>query len=207
MRVLSAALLAVTLATTACTQVTQTTVVVEADDIVAAARPQVRVQVFRANDVNGALDIEERNQVVPTDLGYPIRIAIVPRGGDSGRRYDVRVRAEGGGQVWETRAISGFVAGQRRELRMRLEDACRTITCPSEQTCRGGDCVPIEVDPSMLVPPGTEVDASRSVDAAAPPGTDAAMDAFSNDTSRPDAPGGCTTGIFGTSFFGSACFE
>ena len=192
---------------TSCTPVTQTTVVIEADAIVTAAAPQVRVQVFRANEVSGALDIEERNQLVPSDLGYPIRIAIVPRGGDAGRRYDVRVTAVSGALTWSTRAISGFVPGERRELRMRLEDACRTRTCPSDQTCRADMCVPIEVDPSMLVPPGTEVDASRTVDAAVPPGTDAAMDAFSNDTSRPDAPGECATGIFGTSFFGSACFE
>ena len=192
---------------TSCTAVTRTTVVITADEIVTAANPQVRVQVFRANDVNGTLDIEERNQPVPAELGYPIRIAIIPRGGDAGRRYDVRVTAMSGALTWSTRAISGFVPGQRRELRMRLEDVCRTRVCPTDQTCRADACVPIEVDPSMLVPPGTEVDASRAVDAAVPPGTDAAMDAFPTDTPRPDAPGGCATGIFGTSIFGSACFE
>lgn len=190
-----------------CTPVTLTMVVIDADDIVRAANPQVRVQIFRANDVNGALDIEERNQPVPAELGYPIRIAIIPRGGDAGRRYDVRVTAMAGALTWSTRAISGFVPGQRRELRMRLEDACRTRVCPTDQTCRADACVPIEVDPSMLVPPGTEVDASRAVDAALPPGADAALDAFSSDAPRPDAPGGCATGIFGTSIFGSACFE
>lgn len=167
---------AVLCAATSCTQVTQTTVVIDADEMVDLADPRVIVELFRADATSGELTILERLvRLPPESVDFPITMAVVPRGGDVGRRYDVRVSAIAGDRTWTTRAISGFVQGQRRELHMRLEDECRDFPCPdSNTTCRNGACVPTEIPRDMLTVPGAS-DAGTRVDAAVPSGTDAPL--------------------------------
>ncbi len=84
---------------------------------------------------------------------------------------DVRIIVEGrdarGAPLVSRRAVTGFVAGRTRVLRLYLAEACRMMTCPSQEACdRAGTCVAERVDPADLpdaVMPGDEL--PRSPDA------------------------------------------
>lgn len=166
---------AVLCASTSCTAVTQTTVVIEADREVERENPRVTVVVRRRDGVT-----PDVVQMVPrVDQPFPLRVAIVPIGGDPDRTYEVIATTVSGGQTWETRAISGFVRGERRELRMRIENACRAVACDANTTCRNGSCVDVMLP--LTVPGASDVDAAvlgadtgPVPDAAVAPGTDAA---------------------------------
>ncbi len=71
---------------------------------------------------------------------WPFEFELVPRAGDTSRRYRVMASLLGidGEVVAVQRVEGGFFAGQRRDVTLRFEDACGP--CASRETCRQGRC-------------------------------------------------------------------
>jgi hypothetical protein len=173
---------------------TQLVVVVDSDYVPVVELTEVTV---RTAETTGT-EIDRRSVRVGTDASIPFSFAVVPRGGDASRRVVLEVtgRIAGGPNVVR-RVETGFVAGEARLLRVHLSRACSMpVTCPADEECERGRCVPIAIDPGTLPPwegneigdAGTPFDARQAEDA---PGSDTpAVDA------PPDAPdsggGDCT---------------
>jgi hypothetical protein len=185
---------ALLLAVTGCPTRPATQIVVEID-AESGVRADLDVMHIVVNGGDGStvgapgiqrLDVRERPP------RWPFTVVIAPLDRDPERRYEVVVTAEdaepvGGGVrpvVARVRAISGFVPGETRVLRLMLEDACRGVTCDAAETCRVGVCESAVVVPasigvdaghrdSMADADTTSEDAGPSADAA-PPWGDAA---------------------------------
>jgi hypothetical protein len=99
------------------------------------------------------------------DPAYPFKLALAPLDGDVGRSYSVTATALAGSGtgtfVGQARLIGGYVEGETLNVRLLLEDACRTVACGDEQTCKAGVCVDART--------GTDADAGV-VDAGLPDG-------------------------------------
>ncbi len=177
MRWRAAAMLALSVTLSACSTRPATQIVVEVD-----AEPGVRAQLDVVHVVVNGGDGEttgaprvQRLDVRQRPPRWPFTVVVAPLDRDPERRYEIVVAAEGavpaGGAdrpvVATVRAISGFVPGETRVLRLVLEDACRDVTCGAEETCRAGTCGPADVDPTLLPMPGIEIDAgvATSIDA------------------------------------------
>ena len=97
------------------------------------------------------------------DPAYPFKLALAPLDGDVGRSYSVTATATTGTAsdafVGQARIIGGYVEGETLNVRLVLEDACRTVACGDEQTCKAGVCVDART--------GTDADAGV-VDAGVP---------------------------------------
>lgn len=96
-----------------------------------------------------------------------------------------------------TRAVSGYVAGQTRVLRLTLQASCRDVLiCADDQTCADAACVPAGIDQNLLPRLGdgardaSGIDAAP-IDASAPIDAPEPMDAFQpidvDETPDPDA--------------------
>lgn len=91
---------------------------------------------------------------------------LVPRGGDAGRRFEVRATAlVGGTQLFITRASSSFVNEQTIRLDLYVPRLCvdLAMTCQPDETCGISGCVDPEIDPADLpsneeAPPADPVD-------------------------------------------------
>ena len=74
------------------------------------------------------------------DHAYPFKLALAPLDGDVGRSYSVTATALAGSGagtfIGQARMIGGYVEGETLNVRLLLEDACRTVTCGDEQTCK-----------------------------------------------------------------------
>lgn len=133
----------------------------------------------------------------------PLQIALVPRGGDASRRYQVTVEARDadGGFVAAARVASGYVPGSIRFARLVLEDTCIGVEqCSGSNeaplTCRAGSCADPGADvrnfssnrdkPSLIVPGSPDAEPSDGGD----PEGDAAVPA--SDGGRSDTDGGPT---------------
>ena len=84
---------------------------------------------------------------------FPIRVALVPRGGDSTRRYQVTASAHAadGSLLAEARVISGYVPDAIRYARLVLHDACIGVGACGEAaelplTCNRGVCADPRAD-------------------------------------------------------------
>lgn len=213
------ALLLVLVLCQACAVADLTEVVVS---IETEARLRMRSQSLslRVSTVAGSTVLENSNAPW-TDGRYTL--ALAPQA-DANSRYVVEVRAlEGGVAIAQARLISGFVQGQTRYVRLRLEDVCvGMLRCEGATTCRAGSCVDAEVEPSELgassddAPistarePATEQDAAPAGDAAPVATGDAsAQDASSalpsippkdagtpRDASEPSASARCGAGFY-----------
>jgi len=92
---------------------------------------------------------------VGEDPAYPFELALAPLDGDVGRSYSVTATAQTatGSFVGQVRLIGGYVEGETTTVRLLLEDACRTVVCGDDQTCKAGACVDArtqgEVDAGM----------------------------------------------------------
>lgn len=113
----------------------------------------------------------------------PVALVIAPALGDVNRAYEAQAEAldRVGGTVGMARLRGVFQPGRTLELRLVLEDRCRGVLCPDDQTCRQGRCVPSEVVPDM---DGGTVDAGAPDGSVIPPGGDCRRDL------------GCDDGIF-----------
>lgn len=92
---------------------------------------------------------------VPADGAYHDvgTFGVVPSGGDSGRRFEVRAQARLGGRaLFTTRAISGFVDEATIRLDVFLPELCIEIaaSCEPDETCGVDGCVDPFVDPGTL---------------------------------------------------------
>jgi hypothetical protein len=143
----------------------------------------------------------------------PLQVALVPRGGEASRRYQVTVEAlaADGSFIAQARVRSGYVAGSIRFARLVLEDACIGVDqCSGSDaaplTCRAGSCSDPAADvrdfssdrdaPSLIVPLPPDTEASdggdREGDAARPTqdGGGGSADGGSADAGRTDAGDG-----------------
>ena len=137
------------------------------------------------------------------DPAYPFELALAPLDGDVGRSYSVTATAETATNsfVGRVRIIGGYVEGETLRVRLLLEDACRSVVCEDEQTCRGGECVSAradaEVDAGMT--DAGEADFGNATDAGEDSGAedggalrDAGADGGELDASVSDAGLSCT---------------
>ncbi len=118
---------------------------------------------------------------------FPLRLALVPLGGDARRRYSVEAELEdaSGARLARLVARSGYVDGDHRELRLVFTECCATQDCDDTLTCRDCACADPEIDPRDLLP---ESDAGAGMDAGS-------ADAGPDDVGTTDAPaaGGAVT--------------
>ncbi len=97
----------------------------------------------------------------PARFHVPLSFAVVPLGGDAGRRIVVEVDGldPGGELLVRRRAVTGFIEHERLLLPMFLASACAGTTCEPGQTCTERGCADEVVPPGTLtvVGPGDEV--------------------------------------------------
>jgi hypothetical protein len=134
---------------------TQVMVVVAADESIAHDTERLVVRVGgKPRDSGAAFETSLEREFKRADgLELPLSITIAPAGGDEKRIYEfVATALDGSGaRIGEVRAISGFIKGRSLVLALRLEEACRSISCDNDTlTCRGGDCVDAHVDQAAL---------------------------------------------------------
>jgi hypothetical protein len=81
----------------------------------------------------------------------PLRLALEPRGGDASRRYEIvlELRDEADSVLGRQRALSGYVDGEERELRLLFDDACVGVICGDGESCYEGACVDACVEPTV----------------------------------------------------------
>ncbi len=152
---------------------TEVIAVIDAEPNVRAMTKSLRV-VVTAGSGGSEFPDTVLDQVIGSStepVTFPVRVALVPRGGDASRTYRVEAQAlDGSTPLAVTRAISGYVAKRTLSLAMVLENTCLGVACTDvTRTCASGSCQTITpVDPSTLptyVPPGS---ADAGGDAAIP---------------------------------------
>lgn len=142
---------------------TEVVAVIDAEPNVRSMAKSLRVVVTAGN---GGSEFPDTvlDQVIGSSsepVTFPVRVALVPRGGDSSRTYRVEAQAlDGSTPLAVTRAISGYLPRRTLSLAMVLENACLGIACTDvTRTCASGTCQTIApTDPSTLptyVPPGS----------------------------------------------------
>lgn len=130
---------------------TQVMVVVSADEEVRADTARLRV-VIRSGAAFDELRLEQTIGGDGRPLRWPVRIALVPQGGDASRVFDVEVEAltSTNARSGIVRARSGYVPHRTKELALLLEDCCRAVECSAEESCRGCTCGSKDVPPDSL---------------------------------------------------------
>ncbi len=119
---------------------------------------------------------EERHVQTVVAPRFPLRLALVPLGGDARRRYAIEAELEDGSGARLARLVarSGYVDGDHRELRLVFTECCAAQNCDDTLTCRDCACADPEIDPRDLLP-GSDA------------GVDAGMDAGPTDAGTTDA--------------------
>jgi hypothetical protein len=137
----------------------QTQVVIDID-----AEPEVRARSAQLQlSILGARDGDDALSGNPTfdrqfALGYddaptwPVRVVLVPKAGDSRRRFTVSATALDANDAFVTavRLTSGYVAEEIRYANLVLEAACLDVQCPLGDSCTEGQCVSAEREPHEL---------------------------------------------------------
>jgi hypothetical protein len=209
-RVSAGALLVALLTMTGCggDAPAQVMVYVQAEEGIRARATRLEVRVEGGPAVGGREARETLTYSGPDsdegfNLQWPLRIALVPEGGDVSRTFRVTALAtDADGLVAEASVIGGYLPGEALALHVWLRDVCLGVACPGEdETCTGGTCGPVAtVDPCSLEtlegarPKDCDpVDAAVPVDAAEDAGSpDAVVDAGEPDAGAPDAGSGPT---------------
>jgi|GEM_PF-1639597 len=112
-------------------------------------------------------------------LAWPVSIALVPRGGDTARNFEVVATATDadGMLVAEARVVSGYLAKETLTLDVWLRDACLDVACGEGQTCNAGACEDVTpTDPCELERYDAGGSACGEADAGADGGVDGSMD-------------------------------
>lgn len=159
---------------------TRVDVLFDADGASRARADAIRVRVL---DGDGAQVLARTESLA--DVALPTGVRLVPRGGDASRTFEVtgELLDAAGAPFSRVAARGTFASGQRREIRLRFEDACQDVVCDEALTCRAGGCV----DPCLVAarPGGTSVPcrSDGGVDAGPPAddgGRDGGLDAGSD---------------------------
>ena len=128
--------------------------------------------VIEVLDADGTLvreqDVRELDGALLSDGRFHevASFGLVPRGGDSSRRFEVRATARlGPSSLFVTRARSGFVRENTIRLDVYVPRLCIDIaaSCQPDETCGVSGCVDPEIDPNDLpsneeIPPTDPVD-------------------------------------------------
>ena len=180
----------------ACTSITrvpstQVMVVIDADESVRASAASLDVMVVGPSGTPLMQPV--------SGVEFPLRVAVVPEGGDATREFTVSAtaRSRTGTSLGTVRGRTRFVPSSLRELRLVIEGCCAALSCSTEQTCEDCACTAlVTIAPDSLptfVPGDAQVGIDGSIeepDASAPdagPIDAAAVDASSVDASSIDA--------------------
>jgi cysteine-rich repeat protein len=141
---------------------TQVMVVVDADDDVSMLAASLVVDIV---GTTGGVEepILSKTFILnePDSPMWPFSFALVPKGGDAKRTYEITATANGSGvePIARLRAQSQFVPGKTIELKLRFEASClreKSLDCEESQTCDKGTCVAALVDAATLKPLGDD---------------------------------------------------
>lgn len=136
----------------ACDAGTVTQVTVEIDAEERSTIDAVVVNVWaREGGARGERVLDQTFVLADERIDWPIEIALVPRGGDASRRFELRAQSTVG--THQVGLISGYVRGRHVRVPLVLPSACREVTCAELQVCVAGACVDLEErDPCSLAP-------------------------------------------------------
>ena len=133
---------------------TQIMAVIDAEPGVRAMTKSVHVLVRGGTGAEDTWTIRHDAVVTMGTIAWPLEVALIPKSDDSERVYEVVATAinSSGDSIARVRAISGYVKGETRALRLLFEDSClgKADLCGAEETCSGGGCVDAHVDPASL---------------------------------------------------------
>jgi hypothetical protein len=144
-------------------EATQLIVVVDSDLAVPSQITRVEVRIF---DKVGLGNQSVANSLWELGTGkteIPFSFGIAPSGDPEGALVIAAFAFGPQGRLFESRAITGFVAGQTRAIYLPLLGSCINLRCTMPDTCRNGTCGSDQYDPSSLarVEPGHELDGYR----------------------------------------------
>ncbi len=177
---------------------TQIMTIIDGDSQVQSRADALQVEVYGRSGTASEwskVSFDERYEPLP---GLPLRVAVVPRGGDKGRQFRVVAIAEGpGGYSVRAQAIGSFQAGQTLAVDLYLDDRCGGVSCDELlETCRAGTCEDAQVEKDDLRPYKERDVKHREPDAAAvvsEPDSGAGTDAAQTDSGQLDSgPDGST---------------
>lgn len=156
----------------------QVLVTIDAEPSVRSATTHLEVSVYGGDGQSaGPASLREMATYPTTGDGgstarFPFTIALSPLDGNARRVYRVVVRALDATSVpvGTARLVSGYLPGEVLAIRLVLEDACRTVGCADDETCRRGACEPATREPTELAtscPTGQWDYLGRCLDASA----------------------------------------
>lgn len=164
---------------------TQTIVVVDADPNIQALATDAHARVMSETDRSVRFDQQ-------FDPEWPVRLAVVPLGGDAGRSFDLTftaLRADGTPLV-HARVHTSFVKDAKRYHHVLLSEDCIGHPCGPDSTCREGRCVNAHVEARALALSACLDSSCRESSGAEDGGErDAAADSSPNDS---DAAPSCS---------------
>lgn len=142
---------------------TQVMVIVQADDVIG---PQIDHVLLRVRGGRTPQDLILVSEETPAfDVVRPLRVAVIPSGGDTSRYLEVEATAlRGTEELAVLRTVSQFQARELVTIELRFEACCAGVMCAATETCRSCRCQPAT---------GVPLDAAVSPDAAVLPGEDA----------------------------------
>lgn len=103
-------------------------------------------------EVEGPEAAEPPVRVLLAEVGLPITLGLVHRGGPLGPLRVTAVGERGGVARVRRQARTSFLPHERRELRLLLLRGCEDARCAGDTTCVPGGCAGIDVDPTTLPP-------------------------------------------------------
>ncbi|MCA9671833.1 MAG: hypothetical protein KC503_39810 [Myxococcales bacterium] len=127
---------------------TQLLVYIDADSTARARGRRVRVVVSGES----GLPLLDKDVAIGSDASFPLRVPLLPMGGDAARRWSVYAELidEAGQIIAQKRAIGSYLAEQVSEVWLLFESACLdTLDCGG-RTCQEGTCVSACVVPGAL---------------------------------------------------------
>lgn len=136
---------------------TQVMVVIDAEPAVRAMAVDVDIEVLSGSGPISGWEPRGKRSLTDGDdaVAWPLEAALVPRKGGTDRVFVVIATAydAAGDPLAQVRAISGYVKGKTLALPMLFEDLCLgKLSCEDTKTCRAGNCVDANIDPSDLRP-------------------------------------------------------
>ncbi|MBN8613826.1 MAG: VCBS repeat-containing protein [Deltaproteobacteria bacterium] len=157
-------------------QSTQVMVVIDADQSVRESAASLDVMVVGPSGTPLMQPV--------SGVRFPLRVAVVPEGGDPTREFTVSAtaRSRTGTSLGTVRGRTRFVPGSLRELRLVIEGCCAALSCSTEQTCEDCTCATLVTSAPESLPTFVPGDAQVASD-----GSIAAPDADSIDASSVDA--------------------